>query len=65
MDVCFQEPEILQPQSNEILTAIVHGMKKEEPRYVSFCVMVLYSLNVWYITLSAVCLFFSSLDPST
>ncbi|XP_025092780.1 importin subunit beta-1-like isoform X1 [Pomacea canaliculata] len=25
------EPEILQPQSNEILTAIVHGMKKEEP----------------------------------
>ena len=35
---CFiyllQEPEILQPQSNEILTAIVHGMKKEEPRYV-------------------------------
>ena len=29
----FQEPEILQTQSNEILTAIVHGMKKEEPRY--------------------------------
>lgn len=28
----LQEPEILQPQSNEILTAIVHGMKKEEPR---------------------------------
>ncbi|XP_076458864.1 importin subunit beta-1-like [Babylonia areolata] len=25
------EPEVLQPQSNEILTAIVHGMKKEEP----------------------------------
>ncbi|GFN99781.1 importin subunit beta-1 [Plakobranchus ocellatus] len=25
------EPEILQPQSNEILTAIVHAMKKEEP----------------------------------
>lgn len=25
------EPEILQTQSNEILTAIVHGMKKEEP----------------------------------
>ena len=30
----FQDPEILQPQSNEILTAIVHGMKKEEPRWV-------------------------------
>ncbi|XP_034302242.1 importin subunit beta-1 isoform X3 [Magallana gigas] len=25
------DPEILQNQSNEILTAIVHGMKKEEP----------------------------------
>lgn len=25
------DPEILQAQSNEILTAIVHGMKKEEP----------------------------------
>ncbi|KAJ8320922.1 LOW QUALITY PROTEIN: hypothetical protein KUTeg_002509 [Tegillarca granosa] len=25
------DPEILQTQSNEILTAIVHGMKKEEP----------------------------------
>ena len=25
-------PEILQAQSNEILTAIVNGMKKEEPR---------------------------------
>lgn len=24
------EPDVLQPQSNEILTAIVHGMKKEE-----------------------------------
>ena len=30
----FQEPEILQAQSNEILTAIVHGMKKEETRLV-------------------------------
>ncbi|NP_001191603.1 importin beta 1 [Aplysia californica] len=25
------DPEILQPQSNDILTAIVHAMKKEEP----------------------------------
>lgn len=29
----LQDPEILQTQSNEILTAIVHGMKKEETRY--------------------------------
>ena len=31
----FQDPDILTSQSNEILTAIVHGMKKEEPRYVA------------------------------
>jgi len=30
-----QDPEILQAQSNVILTAIVHGMKKEEPRFVA------------------------------
>ena len=28
----FQDPEILQTKSNSILTAIVHGMKKDEPR---------------------------------
>lgn len=27
----IQEPEVLSAQSNEILTAIVHGMKKDEP----------------------------------
>ncbi|XP_046331579.1 importin subunit beta-1-like isoform X3 [Haliotis rufescens] len=27
----IEDPEILQTQSNDILTAIVHGMKKEEP----------------------------------
>lgn len=32
-----QDPEILQAQSNVILTAIVHGMKKEEPRFVTVC----------------------------
>jgi len=31
----FQDPDILTTQSNEILTAIVHGMKKEEPRFVN------------------------------
>ena len=34
--ILFQDPEILQPQSNDILTAIVHAMKKEEPRYLEF-----------------------------
>jgi len=41
-----QDPEILQTQSNVILTAIVHGMKKEEPR--------------WVLTLSVWCLLFHS-----
>ena len=27
----FQDAEVLATQSNEILTAIVHGMKREEP----------------------------------
>ena len=36
----LQEPEILQPQSNEILTAIVHAMKKEEPRSVLIFTLV-------------------------
>ena len=38
----LQVPEILQSQSNEILTAIVNGMKKEEPRLKSIgCMMFL------------------------
>lgn len=28
----FQDAHVLSSQSNEILTAIVNGMKKEEPR---------------------------------
>lgn len=28
---CFQDPEQLQDKSNEILTAIIQGMRKEEP----------------------------------
>jgi len=28
---CFQKPEILSLRSNEILTAVIHGARKEEP----------------------------------
>ncbi len=34
INVVFQDPEILETQSNIILTAIVNGMKKDETRYV-------------------------------
>ena len=32
LKILFQEPEILESQSNMMLTAIINGMKKEEPR---------------------------------
>ena len=29
--LCFQDPEQLQDNANQILTAIIQGMRKEEP----------------------------------
>ena len=31
MVICLQKPEILSLRANEILTAVIHGARKEEP----------------------------------
>ena len=31
MFICLQKPEILSLRANEILTAVIHGARKEEP----------------------------------
>ena len=36
--LCPQEPRLLAAKSNVLLTAIMHGMRKEEPRCVCVCV---------------------------
>ena len=31
LTICFQKPEILALRANEILTAVIHGARKDEP----------------------------------